>query len=178
MEIAVIKNSDLALNPIQVNAEYKEKWNEHCSDFLLLTKGGEVLRNTLYRIGGLNNPNLEKDRYFMLLKHSEAFYADDITTDKKRKPHLQSTWCILDSMGNEKVVFPTFTHPRIIKNSVVYTCDNKYINIETGEVYADYAAVGIESSEFIFIKNRFDKDESRRGVLKVDKLTGKWELFK
>lgn len=168
----------LSLNPIKVNADYLEKWNAtHYTDFICLTYNGELLRNTLYRIGGINNPNPKTDKYIMLLKYVEAYYDDDITTDKDSKPHLKGNWCILDSHGNEKVeIENSLDYPYLIKNSVVYQINNHYYNIETGELYCK-AFNKVESKDYLFLENAYDKDKSKRGVMQINKHTGKWELF-
>lgn len=166
----------LQLCPITVNAEYKHEWNERSSDFICLTLNGKLLRETLYRVGGINTPNPVKDEYFMLLKHVEAFYPDNITKDKKRKPHLEYRWCILDKFGNEKVEFQQFQHPYLVDNSCIYSIDSKYYNVETGELYCQ-SFTSMKTSDFLFLENKFDDDKSKRGVLKIHKTTGKWELF-
>lgn len=172
----IIKDNLLKFSKISLNAEYSKKWNNHHSDFILLTKNGEVLRDTLYRIGGLNYPNLNKDRYFMLLKHEEAYYPNNITKIVKDKPHLASMWCILDIYGNEKIVFKPFEHPYLKKNSCLYSVDSKYYNIETGEYYGS-SSNAITSKEFVFLDNSFHPDKSKRGVLKVNLNDGSKELF-
>lgn len=170
--------SGLQLSQISVKEEYRKKWNIHLNDFVCLTKNGELLRPTLYRIGGLNNPNLKTDNYFMLIKHVEAFYPKDImkiseSTDNK---HLESRWCILDKDGNEKVEFKAFESAYLVKDSCIYSVKSNYYNIETGEHYC-YASTSIKSNEFLFLENRFDKDESKHGVMKINKKDGTWELF-
>lgn len=172
----LIKDNLLSLSKITINPEYCKAWNIRLNDFLLLTRNGEVVRDTLYRIGGLNNPVLNKDKYFMLIKHEEAFYPNNITKVVKDKPHLASMWCILDIYGNEKIVFKPFEHPYLIKNSCLYTVDGKYYNIETGEFYGS-SNHSIKSKEFVFLDNIFEKDISKRGVLKINLNDGSKELF-
>ena len=167
----------LQFSPITLNADYAKKWNaSHTNDFIFLTRNGAPIRNTLYRIGGMGTPKLGKDEYFLLIKHVEAFYPDSITKITKDKPHLEGRWCILDKNGNEKVEFEAFRSPYLVKDSVIYFVNGKYHNIETGELYCDTSS-SMESGEFLFLENRFDKDTSRRGVMKIHKKTGKWELF-
>jgi len=36
----------------------------------------------------------------------------------------------------------------------------------------------IKSKDFIFIDNNYTSDESKKGVLKINKKDGTWELFK
>ena len=172
----IIKDNLLSFSKITVNPDYCKAWNIRSTDFILLTRNGEVVRDTLYRIGGLNHPELNKDKYFMLLKHEEAFYPDNITKIVKDKPYLASMWCILDIYGNEKIVFKPFQHPYLKKDSCLYTVDGKYYNIETGECYGS-SSHAITSKEFMFLNNEFEKDKSKRGVLKVNLIDGSTELF-
>lgn len=171
-------DSGLQFTPIELKPDYAEKWNESSKDFICLVKDGQLLRETLYRVGGIGAPKPEDD-YFMLMKHVEAHYTDSITKDKKRKPHLQSIWCIIDKLGNEKVVFDSgfLSHGYIVDNSQIYSIDRKYYNIETGEFYCSSSG-NVESKEFLFLENRYDKDPSRVGVMKINKKDGTWELFK
>lgn len=169
-----VNNNGLQLSPIDINQDYRIKWNIHENDFVCLTKKGELISNSLYRVGGFGVKI--KEDYFLLLKHVEAFYSDSITKDAKRKPHLASIWCILDKNGNEKVEFEEFKSPYIVKDSQIYSVDRKYYNIESGEFYC-YAHSVIQSNEFIFLENSFDDNKSKRGVMKINKKDGTWELF-
>jgi len=169
---------NLQFSKINIDPYYREKWNIHSNDFICLTRNGKMIRETLYRIGGLNNPNLDTDNYFMLLKHVEAFYSDDITKIKKDKPHLESRWCILNKDGDEKVEFKQFQSPYLIDNSQIYSIYDDYYNIETGEFYGNSNHSMIKSKDFIFIDNNYTSDESKKGVLKINKKDGTWELFK
>jgi len=168
----------LQFSKIAINEEYYKKWNIHLNDFVCLTKNGKLLRNTLYRIGGLNYPKLNKDEYFMLIKHVEAFYTKDIMTMCKSKDpkHLEGYWCILDKNGNEKVEFKEFEHPYLIGNSCIYSIKGKFYNIETGEFYCD-SSTSMGSTDYLFLENRYDNDKSKRGVMKINKKNGSWELF-
>lgn len=172
----VYGDDGLQFSELIIREDYREKWNVYRNDFICLTKNGQLIRNTLYRIGGINTPNLSTDKYFMLLKYVEAFYPDDITDVAKRKPHLSGRWCILDKEGNEKVEFEPFSSPYLVKGSQIYSIRDKYYNIETGEFYCD-AGSSMQSKDFLFLENRWDKNESKRGIMKINKHNGKWELF-
>ena len=171
-------SKNLQLSKIIIREDYQRKWNISCNDFLVLTKEGKLLRATLYRIGGLNDPDLEHDRYFMLLKYVESFYPKEIMKMSKSKDnkHLEGKWCILDKEGNEKVEFDSFKNPYLIKNSCIYSINSNYFNVETGEFYC-YSHNSFESENYLFLNNEFDKNKSKRGVLKIDKISGKMELF-
>ena len=112
----------------------------------------------------------------MLLKHVEAFYEDSITKIQADKPHLEGHWCIIDKNGVEKVNFKQFESP-YMRGGQVYSLDGKYYNIETGEFYGD-SYHSLDSKEFIFIDNRYDKDHSKQGVMKINKNDGTYEVFK
>lgn len=167
----------LELRHVDISDEYKEKWDIYLKDFLHLYKDGKLLRNTLYRLGGLNNPNLEKDRFFKLLKHTEDYYEDSITTDPKEKPHLNSTWCILDSDGVEKIVAGEYESIYIIEDSIVYNTKDKYYNIETGELYCNSYKI-MTSSEFLFLDNKYDDDKTKRGIWQINKKDGSYTILK
>lgn len=161
----------LQLSPIEVNEDYLEKWNEISRDFLCLTKNGELVNNTLYRTGAYS-PDL-KDDYFILLKYSEAQYSKEIMKMSKSKNanHLRSNWCIIDKHGNEKVVAPEFRNIYLVKNSIIYSQDSKYYNIETGELYC-YASKSMESDDFLFLEGGYGTDEPKRGVMQINKKDG------
>jgi hypothetical protein len=163
----------LELNPIKLNDEYRKKWNVSQSDFLHLCNDGVKINDSLYRVG-MFGCNIKND-YFLLLKHVEAFYSDDIVKDKNKKPHLESQWCIVDKNGVEKVNFESFKSP-YLQGGKIYAIDGKYYNIETGEYYGS-SSHSMSTEKFIFINNQFHQDESKRGVLKINKADGSSELF-
>lgn len=97
--------SALQLSNIEVNQDYLDEWNENCKDFVVLSKNGEILRNTLYRVGGLNNPKVGIDKYFMLLKYTEDLYTIDFIkkcypkkTKKEQEKHLKHKNMNIDKM--------------------------------------------------------------------------------
>lgn len=177
-------NNVLQVSPIQVNPEYLKEWNERKTDFVVLTKNGKLISNTLYRVGGFG-ADIKQD-YFMLLKYVEATY--DIDFLKKCYPnkcviqlelernHLECRWCIIDKNGIEKKEFNEFVNPYIKKGSIIYSVNSNYYNIETDEFYCN-TSKSMESSEYIFLENDYDKDLSKRGVMKINKKDGSWELF-
>ncbi len=164
------------LKHVILSNEYRKKWNVHSlNDFYFLIKNGERINDTLYRKGGLGDIDT-KDDYFLILKHTEAFYSDDITTDETRKRYLKSQWCIIDKDGNEKVIFDNFVTP-YLSGGQIYSVDHKYYNIETGYFYG-YSYGTISSDTFIFfINNTLEKDKTKRGVIKINKFDGTFELF-
>lgn len=178
IQYTIKKTDGLQLCPITINEDYRKKWNVYCNDYVCLTLNGNLLRETLYRVGGLNTPNLAEDKYFMLIKHVEGFYSDKImkmakTNDPKR---LENRWCILDNMGNEKIEFNEFKSPYLLKGSCIYSLDNTYFNIETGECYGS-SYHSMTSKDFLFIDNTYEKDKSKCGIMKINKVDGTWEIF-
>lgn len=172
-------NGSLQLSPIKVNEDYLKEWNEHLNDFVCLTRNGKLISNSLYRVGGLNNPKPDKDRYFMLIKYVEAYYSADILKMSKSTTgpkHLEGRWCIIDSNGIEKVEFDYFKSPYLVEDSCIYSLNGNYYNIETGELYC-HTFSSMSSKDYLFLNNQFDKDISKRGVLKISKRTGLTELF-
>lgn len=167
----------LQLSPIEVDKDYCKKWNETMRDFVVLTRNGERVNNSLYRIGGIGSRPIGNN-YFMLLKYVEDFYPKNIIKHTKSDPkHLSGRWCIIDKDGNEKVVFDSFKSPYLVKNSCIYTLEQRYYNIETGELYCQ-SFTSMESKEFLFLHNAYDANTSRRGVMKINKADGTFELFK
>ncbi len=167
----------IELNPIYIKEDYRVKWNIRSSDFFGLAKDGELISDSLYRKGGMWSEHNIKNDYFMILKYVEAYYKNDIVTDQKSKPHLEGRWCIIDKNGIEKVEFKAYSSPYMVNNSQIYSLDSNYYNIETGEYYG-YSSTSIKSADFLFLDTFFSKDESKRGVMKINKKNGTWELFK
>ena len=174
----------LQLSPITINDDYRKEWNINQNDFVCLTKNGLLISNSLYRVGGFGATL--KENYFMLLKYVESIYEFDFIKkcypdrstkelELKRK-HLENKWCIIDKNGIEKKEFEQFKNPYIKKGSCLYSVDGNYYNIETGEFYC-YSSKSMESSEFLFLENPYDKDLSKRGVMKINKKNGTWEMF-
>ncbi len=176
--------SDLQLSPIQVNQDYLNEWNDNSNDFVCLTKNGELISNSLYRVGGFG-ADIKQD-YFMLLKYVEAIYDYDfikkcypnksIKELELQRKHLEGLWCIIDKNGIEKKVFDEFKTPYLTKDSCIYSIDSNYYNIETGEHYG-YSSSSFQSKEFLFLDNRFEKDKSKCGVMKINKKDGSYEVF-
>ncbi len=177
-EALFVGSSALQLSHINVNEEYRKEWNERMSDFVVLTKNGELISKSLYRVGGMGGKPDGKN-YFLLLKYVEAHYdkawLKEIKSDSDPK-RLEGRWCIIDKNGIEKVEFEQFKSPYLVKESCIYSIDQTYYNIETGECYCK-AYTSMQSKEFLFLENAYDDDKSKRGVMKIDKQTGAWELF-
>ena len=172
----------LRFSRITLNEDYRKKWNVTLNDFICLTIGGEMLRPTLYRVGGLGPSDPQKNKYLLLIKHVEAQYSkkfmDEMGDRGSKNPrHLESKWCILDQQGNEKVEFKPFASPYLVKDSCIYSIDSKYYNIETGEFYGK-CHQSFSSTDFLFLHVPYADDESKRGVMKINKNNGSWEMFK
>jgi hypothetical protein len=184
LTIPRVSGSALQLSPIQVNKEYCKEWNERMTDFVVLTKNGELISNSLYRVGGFGCDL--KQNYFMLLKYVESIYDFDFIKkcypDKSNKElelqrkHLEGRWCIIDKNGIEKKEFEQFKSPYIKKDSCLYSVDSNYYNIETGEFYCN-SSKSMESSEYIFLENQYDKDLLKKGIMKINKKDGSWSVF-
>lgn len=179
-----VGSSALQLSPIQVNQDYLNEWNNNSNDFVCLTKNGELISKSLYRVGGFGG-DIKQD-YFMLLKYVETIYDYDFIKkcypNKSRKElelqrkHLEGRWCIIDKNGVEKKEFDQFENPYIKKGSCIYSVDSNYYNIETGEFYCK-SSKSMESTEFLFLENPYDKDLSKKGVMKINKKDGSWSVF-
>ena len=164
---------------IKINEDYAKKWNVHLHNFVCLTKNGELLRPTLYRISGIGTDKIKGKKYFMLLKYVEASYSKLITnfTGRKDPKHLEGRNCIIDQFGTEKVEFKQFESPYLVNDSCIYTIDSKYYNIETKKLYCQSFS-SLNSKKYLFLENKYDNNKERIGVFKIDKATGEFELFK
>lgn len=191
IEPTVNNNSGcLQLSKIQVDENYRKEWNVTLNDFVCLTKNGQLISNNLYRVGGMGTPNLEKDNYFMLLKHVEHLYDFEFLKkcypNKSRKElelhrkHLKDTWVIIDKNGVEKQEQKgSLDYMYLVKNSCIFHLGSKYYNIETGEFYCE-SSKSMQSKEFIFLENIYsfrEKDESKIGIMKINKKDGSYEVF-
>ena len=170
----------LQLSPIALNEDYRKEWSISENDYCLLSISGEPVSNTLYRKGGIGkfDPNAD---YNMLLKHVEAEYDKEwlkkIKSERDNPKYLESQWCIIDKYGVEKVVAERFNFESmyLIDDSVLYKTRDVIYNIETGEMYGSSSNM-LKSADYIFCNTAYE-DKERKGVLKVHKKTGVWELF-
>ncbi len=160
---------------VELTEAQRKKWRVNCGDFLVILKDGIKLSDTLYRKGGLGGEF--KYGYILLLKYTEQFYDDSITKDKDQKRHLSGSWCILNKDGEEKVNFDSYKSPYLC-GGLIYSLDNKYYNIETGYFYGGSYSNFLYSKKFIFLDNNmYGGDESKRGIIKINKFDGSFELF-
>lgn len=167
------KDGPLQLNPIMLREDYRNKWNVVSNDFVLLCRGETPIRSTLYRIGsGLVIFN-KNSAYFMLLKHQEEFYADKITMDKSKKPHLSASWCIVSPSGEEKYVCQGLLESPYLHGGVIYSVNGRFYNIETGFFYC-YAHKSLNSDKYLFLDNSFDKRKEFRGIMQIEKSNGSY----
>jgi len=179
-----IADGSLQLSPIKLNEEYCKEWNEHMGDFVVLIKNGELISDSLYRVGGFG-ADIKQD-YFVLLKYVEAIYDFEFIKNcypnksKKenelQRKHLESRWCIIDKNGVEIREFDQFKTPYITKGSCIYSLDNYYYNIETGNLYCRSFS-SMASTNYLFLNNDYDDDKDKRGVMKINKKDGTFELF-
>ena len=163
----------------EFSEEYRKKWNIYMDDYVQLTDDeGNLISDAVYRKSGMfSEKSFKRDKYFELIKYVEEYYDDSITKEAKKKPYLAGKHCILDRNGVEKVMCKSFSFPYIIKDSVVYSIDGHYYNIETGEYYGNASRV-IVSKKFIIMEKRWAyKDDAEKGVFIIDKETGKKELL-
>jgi hypothetical protein len=74
------------------------------------------------------------------------------------------------------VEFDEYKSPYIVADSCIYSIDKNYYNIETGEFYCQASTV-MKSTDYLFLDNQYDKDLSKRGVIKINKKSGIWEVY-
>lgn len=161
--------------PIMLNEEYSKKWNERMNDFIhLCDENGDKISDALYRVGGFGGRF--KDGYCELIKYVEEFYDDSITSEINRKRHLEGYWCIINSEGREKFVANKFESVYHI-GGIIAKSERSFINIETKERFLNGECKYMESKNFIFIDNPYDKDKSKRGIYKINKFDFSIEIF-
>lgn len=168
----------LQLSPIVVNSKYLSEWNENMTDFIVLTKDGKLIDNSIYRIGGMSGDKDIENDYFMLIKYVECYYSPDIIrmSNSDSNKYLSGRWCIFDKNGILKKEFDEHISPYIVHDSCIYSINSKYYNIETDELYCNASKI-VESSKYLFLENAYDKDLIKRGVMKINKKDGTCELL-
>lgn len=170
-----MKNTELKLVPVNVDEDYSKKWNLHLmNDFMILLKNGLPINTSLYREGGFKI-DLNAD-YFLILKYHEGYYKDEITKIAADKPHLDGRWAIYDKNGTEKIVFKSFESP-YLQGGLIYSLNNGYHNIETGESYIDFSTNSMHTDKYIFVDDSYNKDKNKRGILRINKFNGKTKLY-
>jgi len=172
------KNGVLQLSSIIVKDDYRKKWDVDMSDFVCLTKDGKLVNDSLLRIGGIGDRNISDKKYFMLIKYYEAFYSNEILKmcGSSKKEHLEGRWCIFNNSGEIKFEAPAFKNPYIVNNSCIYSFDQNYYNIDTGYFYCR-SYNSCQSDNYLFLENKYDKDELRHGVMKIKKSDGSYEIL-
>lgn len=176
--VSVKKTGRLELSPITLNDDYIKEWQIISRDFVCLTRDGELINNNLFRIGGVGTPKLNQ-RYFMLLVYKEDFYDERILKMSKTKnpKHLASHWCIIDQNGQIKFEANEFeSNLHLYNDSCIYKLKNDYYNVETGYHYCQ-GYKSVESKNYLFVQNDYDKDETKRGVWKINKNDGTFEIL-
>lgn len=166
----------LQLSKITLDEKFAKEYNERSNDFFVLTMNGVLIRETLYRIGGINYPKVGVDNYFKLLKHTPSLYTKrypDRSDFKKYKntskdKHLHSEWVVLDKYGNE-----LYTQPNMLgyislvsPKYPLITESGSVKNILNGEVYGDSKDM-LKSDDFLFINKSDFRNRDLDGVVKL-----------
>lgn len=63
-----------------------------------------------------------------------------------------------------------------IQGGLIYSNNKKYYNIETNKFYCE-SSTSMHSTDYLFLNNLYDKDISKRGILKINKNNDTFELF-
>lgn len=180
--IEVTGECGLSLGKITLDENYAKEWNvHHMSDFVTILKNGEILKPVLYRLSGVNhNLDLKKDRFFMLLKYTEAYHTDDImkrcgNKAPRTNKYLKSVWCIFNDKGEELYESIEYgTSPYLIKDAPIFSVNNKYYNLLTKE-YLGQPSTIIKNDSFMIFDNQCEKDEKIKGILKINKIDASYE---
>ena len=151
------------LRRVTLSEEYSKKWNTNLTDYFHLYLNGEKISDTLYRKGMFGGRF--KDGYCLLLKHTE------------QKEHLYSVWCVINENGAEKFVADNMLDGISLTGGQICSVKDKFYNIETGVLYCQSYSCMV-SEDFVFLDNKYDKNKYNRGILKINKKDGKFELFR
>lgn len=180
--IEVTGECGLSLGKITLDEDYAKEWNaQHMSDFVTILKNGEILKPVLYRLGGVNfNLDVKKDRFFMLLKYNEAYYADDLmkrsgSKAPRTKKYLKDVWCIFNDKGEELYESVEYgTSPYLIKDAPIFSIGGKYYNLLTKE-YLGQPSTIIKNDSFMIFDNQYEKDEKIKGIIKINRIDASYE---
>lgn len=159
--------SNLTKVPANLSDYYIKKWNVNQDDFFYLHYEGKRVSNTIYREGMWK---LKPEGYSVILKGTEEEYESNITTDVNRKKHIQTTWCIVDSKGIEKVVCTPINSPYVY--GIIYSYNRKYTNIETGRVYGIRVHNTIETELYLFLESYANEISTKKICICINKETG------
>jgi len=151
---------NLVFKSVELTEEYKKEWNINPSlnDFGMLYKNGQLVNDSLFRVGGMFSSKIDES-YTILLEQTESFYSDEIMKMSKNhiKPettnkHLDNVTVIVDKNGIVKESFDSLSYPSLI-GGLIYLFNNKCYNIETKEVICDIYS-SVVSKDYIFIENQ------------------------
>jgi len=149
-----------------ITDEYRKIWNIGRQDDFIHING----RSTLYRVGG---HRLNPQGYSLILKYEEAQYSKEvvrITNSHLNANYLRGVWCIINDLGEEVREFEYLQSPYLVKDSILYTLNDKCYSIIDGSCYgSDYKKV--ECGDYLFL-------EQQGEVIQIGKTTGltrKWK---
>jgi len=138
----------------------------------------EQVGDNIFRIGGLGGKF--KDGYCGLLVYREELYSKDIVahTGSKERRHLAGHWCIVNEKG--KILVETesqFENLHHIGGVLVKMEKRGIVNIETNKIILpEVSGQSLKSDDYYFVEVNYDKD-CEHGVYKIEKSTGKYEIF-
>ena len=173
--LALIANMNMiTLEPIVYSPEYIKKWNQYAgTEFVQIYSNGVLLNDNVYCTNFYwSDKTLQEDSvYFQLVKVVEAYYADNITEDPIKKPHLAKYQCIINSEGVETYVHYRSSSEHLYLNKCIYHIGSKYFSARTNELICE-SYTKLESEDYLFLDNAYDTDTSRRGIIQACKRTG------
>lgn len=166
----------VSFSPFELTDDkFIDKYDVRYTDFIVLSNENGLIRDTLYRKGGIFIGDETQD-YFLILKYSPSKKNKDfIKKYKIKNPYcLESSWVIIDADGNEIIEFKdSLDYAYLIKNSCLYKYKNNIYSLldpKTPLLEDNFYNQSIESAKFVFIniKNK---------VVKISKENGDIEYF-
>lgn len=175
LNVEVKKNT---LKPKKVNIEfraavfteeYKNEWGIYHNDYFQIYVLGDLLSPTLYRKGGFGGKWV--DGYMQLLKCTESR-----SKNGQNNGYLSNHNCIIDVNGKEKYYSGSVLESVYLRPGGIYVHSSKYFNVRNNLLYCESYTYMV-TKDYTFLDNKYDKDESRRGVMKISHLDGSYEII-
>ncbi len=142
--------------------EYMNKWGISHNDYFQIYSFGELLRPTLYRKGGFNGKWI--DGYMQLFKCVES------------NGYLSNSTCIIDTNGKEMYSSNSILDSVYLRPGGIYVYASKYFNIRNNKLYCrSYTCM--TTKNYTFLDNKYDEDETRRGVMKISHDDGSYGII-
>ena len=131
-----------------------------------LYKDGVKISNTYFRLGGF-------DTGFNNKLYASLIHYPNYPIDKE----CWGNHCIIDSNGKIVLEAEKFDSSLYYLDGVIAKKRDIYINLLTGEPIVKSYSTSLKSKEFIFVECNDYEDKFKKGIYKINKNTGEFEIF-